>query len=121
MREIQKNSTSSKITPVKMKVNPLRKSAEETIYAGGHEINITSSLGITALNSPFEDSKHLLKTVDPGFYDSKSANRNTVDQTPWQTIPCRRRLSPRNSMLGDDRYAEARLSGVLRRDKTEVR
>lgn len=69
----------TEVGPAEMLANRLRKAIEETtIYVDDHEINITSSFGVTELSDQFEDTKHWFKTVDLALYDSKAANRNTV-------------------------------------------
>ena len=67
------------VEPAEILANRLRQTIEDTtIYAGGNEIKITSSFGVTELNGQFDDYKQWFKTVDLALYDSKNANRNTV-------------------------------------------
>jgi diguanylate cyclase len=61
----------------------LRTTIEElAIYAEGHEIKFTVSVGIAELNGQFHDHRHWIEKADQGLYRSKENGRNRVTLLP---------------------------------------
>jgi diguanylate cyclase len=61
----------------------LRTTIEElAIYAEGHEIKFTVSVGIAELNGQFHDHRHWIEKADQGLYRSKESGRNRVTLLP---------------------------------------
>ncbi len=55
---------------------------ESTIYAEGHEIKFTVSIGIAELNEHLHDHRHWIEKADQGLYRSKETGRNRVTLSP---------------------------------------
>lgn len=61
----------------------LRKTIEEsTIYAEGHVIQFTVSMGVAELNQDLHDHRHWIEKADQGLYRSKESGRNKVTLLP---------------------------------------
>lgn len=61
----------------------LRKTIEEsTIYAEGHVIQFTVSMGVAELNQDLHDHRHWIEKADQGLYRSKEGGRNRVTLLP---------------------------------------
>ncbi len=61
----------------------LRKTIESSsIYAEGHEIQFTVSMGVSELNPELHDHRHWIEKADQGLYKSKEGGRNRVTLLP---------------------------------------
>lgn len=61
----------------------LRTTIEQlTIYAEGHEIKFTVSLGVAELNDQLHDHRHWIERADQGLYKSKEGGRNRCTMLP---------------------------------------
>lgn len=55
---------------------------ESTIYAEGHEIKFTVSIGVAELDEQLYDHRHWIEKADQGLYRSKESGRNRVTLLP---------------------------------------